>query len=102
MPVVGSLNYFSTGRGDGTLLLVAAAISVALVLQGRYQWLLATGLPAITMLVVVFVQLRLRINQMNASIETDLKDNPFAGLAHAFLGGVQLEYGWAVLFLGPC
>jgi hypothetical protein len=33
-------------------------------------------------------------------METELKDNPFRGLADVAVQSVQLEWGWAVLVIG--
>ena len=40
------------------------------------------------------------MGQMKAQVETDLKDNPFRGLADLAIQSVQLEWGWAVLVIG--
>ena len=40
LPIVGSVNYFSNGSGDGTIVLLVALISLLLTLRRRYEWLL--------------------------------------------------------------
>jgi hypothetical protein len=37
---------------------------------------------------------------MATQLETDLKDNPFRGLAGLAMQSVQLQWGWAVLVIG--
>ena len=100
-PIVGSINYFSNGRGDGAIVLVLAAVSAALAVKGAHRWLMATGLPSLMLTVVTFLRLRFHIAGMNSSLQSGLEGNPFAGLAAAFAQSVQLEFGWAVLALGP-
>jgi hypothetical protein len=39
LPVVGNMNYFQNGRGDGVIVLVLAVVSLILVLIKRYRWL---------------------------------------------------------------
>lgn len=43
VPIVGSLNYFQNGRGDGVIVLVFAVISIALTLGKKYRGLWITG-----------------------------------------------------------
>lgn len=100
LPIVGSINYFANGRGDGIVLIALAAISAFLCFRRAFSWLLATALPAIVLLLMTFFRIRSRISEMNASLSRDLADNPFAGLGQALAGSVQLEFGWAVLLLG--
>src|SRR5262245_57423094 len=99
-PIIGGVNYFSNGRGDGALILVLAVLSAALALKRRFQWLWATTLPSLVLLLGTFVMIRQRIAEMSSSLESDLAGNPFKGLAQVFTDSVQLEYGWAVLVLG--
>ena len=44
MPIVGSLNYFHNGQGDGTIVLVLAVISMILAITRRFRGLSVTGL----------------------------------------------------------
>ena len=43
MPIVGSLNYFHNGQGDGTIVLVLAVISIILATTRRFRGLWVTG-----------------------------------------------------------
>jgi hypothetical protein len=50
LPIVGSINYFHNGQGDGVLMLFLALISLGLTLRERYRWLWATGLLSLGLL----------------------------------------------------
>jgi HEAT repeat protein len=83
VPLFGSLNYFQNGRGDGSIILVLAAVSVFLTLGKCYRGLWATGLLAVALLAFTLA------NVMARTAEGELAD-----------GLVQLQWGWAVLVLG--
>ncbi len=100
MPIVGSLNYFQNGRGDGAIVLILAVVSVALALTRRFQGLWITGLSSVGLLLFALVNFLIRMSQLRAQMQTELADNPFRGLADVAINSVQLQWGWAVLMLG--
>lgn len=100
VPIVGSVNYFYNGRGDGVLILLLVAVSIPLALIKRFHWLWTTGLASLALICYTFFTLQSRIAEMTSRLHSDLKDNPFRGLAEGFAQGVQLQWGWAVLILG--
>jgi hypothetical protein len=97
MPVVGSVNYFQNGRGDGVIILLLAAATAILAGTRNTRHVLWTGIAALALLGYTFVRLQLAIADMRARLETELADNPFRGLAEAAVGAVQIQWGWAVL-----
>ena len=99
MPIIGSLNYFQNGKGDGVIILVLALISLVLTLTRKYKALLITGLLSLAVMLFTFISFKMRINDMKNS----LGDNPFAkGIADLALQTVQIQWGWAVLVIGAC
>lgn len=100
MPIVGSLNYFQNGRGDGAIVLVLALISALLTAARKYKGLLITGGLSLAVLAFTFITFQWRISQAKASVKSDLGNNPFVGLGEAFMGAIQLQWGWAVLIVG--
>ena len=100
MPVVGQVNYFQNGRGDGVVIVLLAVATAALALTGRTRHVLWTGLAALAMLAYTLVRFQTALADMRAKMETELADNPFRGLAEAAIGAIQLQWGWAVLVLG--
>lgn len=100
LPIVGSVNLFN----DGTNLIALAVLALAVVggamaLNGREQDAFWPGAAAAIVLVYHFGQLQYRLSQMRASL-TELDGNPFAGMAKAAVGSVQLQWGWLVLAVG--
>lgn len=102
MPIMGSLNYFQNGTGDGTIIVLLAMATAALAATGHTRHVLWTGLAALAMLGFTFVRFQTKMAEARASMESELAGNPFRGLAEAAVGSVQLQWGWAVLVLGAC
>lgn len=99
LPIVGSLNYFQNGRGDGVIIVILAIVTAALAATGRTRHVIWTGLAAIVMLLYTFIRVQSGIADARSKLDTELADNPFRGLAEAAIGSVQLQWGWAVLLL---
>ena len=97
VPVMGSVNYFQNGRGDGTIIIALAAVSLILVARGKYKGLWFTGVGSLGMMVFSFVSFRVRMSQAQAEPQAELADNTFAGLGELAMKSVQLQWGWAVL-----
>jgi hypothetical protein len=91
MPIVGSINYFNNGNGDGVIVLALAVVSALLILSKKYLLLWPIGLGSLVLVGSTFVGMSQRIAEMQLS----LADNPFRGLAT-----VQMQWGWAVLIIG--
>jgi hypothetical protein len=99
LPFVGSQNYFQNGKGDGVFLVILALFSALLALSVWRRWLIATGGLSLAYLLFSLYRFSNLMSEMKASMETELKDNPFAGLATAMVGAVELQWGWAVLIV---
>ncbi len=100
LPIVGSMNYFQNGTGDGVIILVLAAFSVFLTLTKRYKFLLFTGEGSLAILAFTFINFQVRMSQMKSQMKGSMANNPFGGLGEAMLNTVQIQWGWAVLIVG--
>jgi hypothetical protein len=100
VPIVGSINYFQNGKGDGVIILVLAVISFFLTLAQKYKALLITGFGSLALLAFTFVNFQLRMSDARAEMERNLANNPFRGLGDAMVSSVQISWGWAVLIIG--
>lgn len=101
MPIIGTINLFNNGSNWVAICLIAlAALGAAMAANYRVQDVLWPGAAAAAVLVYIFARLQYGISQMRESVATELADNPFAGLAHAAVGAVQLQWGWLVLAAG--
>ena len=81
VPVLGSLNYFHNGKGDGVVILVLAAISVLLTLGRCYKTLWVTGLASVALLAFTFTNFQVRIARLEANVFDRSEDNPFGSIA---------------------
>lgn len=99
-PIVGNINYFQNGKGDGVIILVLAVISVFLTLTKRYRFLLITGVGSLTVLAFTFINFQGRMSSARSELREGMANNPFRGLGDAMLSTVQIQWGWAVLIIG--
>jgi len=100
LPVVGEMNYFHNGRGDGVIILALAATSFVFVLIRWYRQLWITSLGSAAVLAFTFFNFQSKMSQATRQMETELKDNPFRALADLAVQSVHLLWGWAVLVIG--
>jgi hypothetical protein len=100
LPIVGSVNYFQNGRGDGVFILLLAVLSVFLTLTRRYHLLLFTGIGSLAILTITFVTFQMRMSEMQSQFKQTMANNPFAGLGDAMFSTIQIQWGWAVLLIG--
>lgn len=100
VPIVGSVNYFQNGRGDGTIILVLALLALLLTATRSFRLLWIPGVLSLALLAFTFINIQAKLNDARDSMTRELADNPFRGLAEAMAGSVQLQWGWAVLVVG--
>ncbi len=100
LPIVGSMNYFQNGEGDGIILIAIAILSLGAVITKTYKGLWLTGLGALGLLAYTFIEFRSRMSEVESQMETQLAGNPFRGLADMAVQSVQLQWGWALLVVG--
>jgi hypothetical protein len=100
VPIVGSVNYFHNGQGDGTIVLVLAVISIILAVTRRFRGLWVTGLCSVGLLLFTLVNFLMRMSELREQMQRQLADNPFRGLFDVAMNSVQVQWGWAVLMLG--
>lgn len=100
VPIMGSVNYFQNGRGDGTVVLGFALVALFMVNRKFYRLLWIPGFGSLAVLALTFWNIQSRLSEMRSSMSKELADNPFRGLAEAMTGTVQLQWGWAVLVVG--
>ncbi len=99
-PIVGNINYFMNGKGDGVVILILAAAAAILTFTGRVRHVVWPGAAALLMLGFTFIRFQYGMAEMRRRMETELAGNPFRGLADMATNSIQLQWGWAVLVLG--
>jgi hypothetical protein len=100
VPIVGNMNYFQNGEGDGTIVLILAVISLVLVLAKKYKALWLTGIGSLGVMLFTFISFQSKMSEAKANMESELAGNPFRGLADMAMKSVQLQWGWAMLIVG--
>lgn len=99
-PIIGTLNYFHNGQGDGVILLLLSVISCILVFKEQYKFLWWTGTASFGVIIIGLINFLTRLHQLQSHIEEELSGNQFRGLADAAVQSVQLQWGWILLILG--
>ena len=100
VPIMGNINYFNNGKGDGVIVLVLAAISLILVLLKKFKGLWFTGLGSMGIMVFTFVNFQISLANTMTQMETELVGNPFREIADVLMQSVQIQWGWALLIIG--
>ena len=100
-PVYGTMNYFANARGDGTIILACAGLSI-LPFIGRtfYSVAVLCSLAAGGVLGYDVCHIVSGLQEEKAGIARDLAGNPFAGLAELMIENVRIELGTYVIGMG--
>jgi Tfp pilus assembly protein PilE len=99
-PVIGTLNYFHNGNGDGVILLMLAAISIFLAMKDEFKYIWWTGIASLAVTIIGFIGFQWKLSDIKSSMESELRGNPFRGLADAAVNSIQLQWGWIIILLG--
>lgn len=100
VPIMGSMSYFGNGKGDGSIVLVAALIAGGLALTRAYKPAAVVGLAILGVVGVTVVRFQSKMSDMRSEMANSLRDNPFAGLAEGLANSVQLQWGVGMLVVG--
>lgn len=92
LPLVGSVNYYSNGQGDGILILGIVIVSVILLIMKRMKGLIITGILSFVMVAFTFFQLKSSLNELLYGDE----------MGELFSEFIKIDYGigWIVLVIG--
>jgi hypothetical protein len=100
LPIVGSINYFNNGQGDGVFIVLLAVVAAVLTFFGQYKFLWIPGASSLVLLLITLTRFVQVVNDAQSELTDSLAGNPFAGLAEGLMASVQLQWGWMLLFLG--
>jgi hypothetical protein len=100
VPIMGDINYFRNGEGDGTIVLILAVISFILVLAKNYKGLWFTGISSLGIMLFTFMNFQSKMSEAKSDMESELAGNQFRGLVDMAMQSVQLQWGWALLIVG--
>lgn len=99
IPIVGNINYFQNGKGDGSLILVLAIISFVLTLTRNYRGLWFTCGGALLVMLITFVNVHSKMDELKTELGGS-GNGLFRGLADVAVQSIQLQWGWALLLAG--
>ena len=100
LPIVGSLNYFKGGEGDGVFVLALGAIALLLTLCRAFTWLWLPGIASLGIMAFSLFNFFSLMDQAKRDLENELAGNPFRGIGEAMIGSVSLDWGWIILIGG--
>ena len=99
-PIVGSLNYYQNGKGDGIVIITFAFVTILLTLGNKYKGLWITGLGSLGILGFSYYNINSTISAAKEMMNKELSGNPFRGLADTAMQSFQIQWGWAILIVG--
>jgi hypothetical protein len=99
-PIIGSITYFRGGSGDGVIILILSLCAFFFTLIRRYRFLFYTGLASLILLIFSFIYFLTKMSDLKEDMNKELMDNPFKGVADAFIGAVEIQWGWPFLVIG--
>ncbi len=100
VPILGSVNFYGGGKGDGVGIVILASISFVLIFLDKVKELRWTGLLSLLIIGYAFFKIQSKISEIKSKTNTELADNPFRGLADLAVNSFQIQWGFAVLLLG--
>jgi hypothetical protein len=100
VPVIGEVNYFGRGSGDGLFAIGLAVIAAVLALAGRPRWALVPGILELALITFTFVNLYTRLSDLGPATDTQLAGNPFKEVAGAIVRSAGFSWGWVPLYIG--
>ncbi len=100
-PLIGNVNYFKNGEGDGVIIVVLSVIGLILTLTRLTRWLYIPAMFAGATTAFTFYKLRIAISESRKYFDSLNDLGPF-GDAMKTIGSemLQMEWGWAVLVVG--
>lgn len=99
-PIIGSINAFKNGQGDGIFILGIAVVAGLSFLARKYLLAVLAGISAGAIITLDTVDAMDRIAQAKGMVDVQLADNPFRDLAAGMMESIQLEWGVFVLYAG--
>lgn len=100
LPIVGDVNYFHNGKGDGVALIVFSLLSFLSIMFKQERIPFYVGIGSLVFLSYNIYYITKNINETMEMTSQKLAGNPFQDVINAAFNTAQLQWGWAVLFFG--
>lgn len=98
LPIVGSITYFNSGRGDGVIVLACGLLALLLAFLGATRALWLAGVVPTVMLGYFIVSMGMSLNDLERETAGDGK--LFSGLAQGLIASIQVQWGAPVILIG--
>lgn len=99
-PIVGSISLLHYNSIVGWLLLVVAILGGYFATRAAFQYVLYAGIAGVGGLAFAVIWFEMNLSNMRSQVGSQLANNPFSGLAAAFMQNIQLSWGVALLGVG--
>ena len=83
VPIIGSINYFANGQGDGVFIIGFGALAIVFTLIKRYKLLWIPAILSIAQLIYALITFAQKMSGGSSGIFS-----------------ISMEWGWLVLFAG--
>lgn len=95
LPIVGSINYFMDGQGDGRYILILALISAALCFTRYSRWVVIPGTLSLVILTFFLLSYKEHVGR------TGLLENSgmFGEFSKALTNTISISYGFVLMTL---
>jgi len=97
LPLIGDLNYFSNGEGDGIYILGLTFISLLFIFFKLYRALWFTIFCNLCIMSITLNSFFTKLAELKAEMNLEMADNPFRDITETYLQAVNLQWGWGVL-----
>jgi hypothetical protein len=97
MPLVGDIDYFRRGNGEGPAILLLAALAAGLALARKYRLILLPAGLSLGMIGYKFLDVRAKLHDARAALDSLGPLRPLGALA---VDAIRLRWGWAAMLAG--
>jgi len=99
-PMMGTINLFKNGQGDGVIIFGLAIVSIIFILIKRYKVLWVTGLLSLIIIIGDFISMSERVSSAKADIASKAGNTILGAIPKMVADSIQLQWGWGVLIIG--
>ena len=97
LPLIGDLNYFANGKGDGVYILGLTFISLLFIFYKMYRALWFTIFCNLCIMGITLNSFFTDLAKLKEKMNLEMVNNPFRDIAETYLQAVNLQWGWGVL-----
>jgi len=100
LPIVGNINFYNQGKGDGVIVLAIAVLAIVFALTKHFRFHFYSGVVVLADLGYVILNFTMKMDEVKQQVNSDMAGNPFRGIADAAMLSIQLQWGWTLLLIG--